>query len=240
MARKPLLAAALAAALFLLLCSPAPAQEPTPLPAEEGAAQEPGGVFFYLGGELTSVPRDIAGGGQMVEFSLLELLQGPNEDEEAAGYVTYIPEGVKLQYTTIKQDRSEFTVNLSHELLQLSAEADAAKKALTQIVKTVQEAAQIQNVGISVAGEVMGDQPRDAFEALGVSREATGTGEGGSPDEDGGGSFLVPAIIIAAGALVLLVAAAAAWLLLRGKAGKAAAAKKKKPAAKGGAKKPAR
>jgi len=238
MARKPLVAAVLAVAVFMLLCCPAYAQEQPPVPpVEEEAAQESGGVYFYLDGELTAVPRDITGGGQMVEFTLLELLKGPGEDEKAAGYVTYIPEGVKLQYTTIKQDRSEFSVNLSRELLQLSGDADASEKALTQIVRTAQEAADIENIGITIAGEGMGDPPGDAFEALGVAKGVTGTGGPESQAaEDGGKSFLVPGIIIAAAALVIAVALAA-LIMRRRKAAKAAAPAKKKPAGKGGGKK---
>ena len=93
MARKSLSVAFLAA-LLLLLCAPAHAQETPPMPPEQEVAEPLGGVYFYLDAELVSVPRDIAGGGQMVEFGLLELLQGPNEEERADGYVTYIPEGV--------------------------------------------------------------------------------------------------------------------------------------------------
>ena len=171
---------ALVAAVALLFpCLPAYAQEEQPVQPVEEEAPSPGGIYLYLDGEPARVPRDITGGNQMIEFALLELLKGPTDEEKAAGYATYIPEGVKLQYTTVKQDRREFSVNLSRELRQLSGDTDASTKALTQIVKTAQEVSGITSIGITVAGEGMGDQPQDAFEALGVERGEAGAG--GSP-----------------------------------------------------------
>lgn len=150
------------------------AQEETP-PVGESPGEgvpETGHVYFYLQDRLAPVPRDIAAGGQRVEFAVMELLNGPKEEEKAAGYVTYIPEGVKLQYTTVKQDRTEFSVNLSREFLELSGDREAALRALAQLVKTIREASQIQKIGVTVASEDMGATPEDAFAALGVSPKA--------------------------------------------------------------------
>jgi hypothetical protein len=206
------LSAVLGAAILLLsLCSAAFAQEQPPIqPAEEGETPTPGYIYLYLDGELVQAQRDITGGGQMVEFALLELFNGPTEEEEAAGYVTYIPQGVKLQYTTVKQDRSEFSVNLSRELLELSGDRESSEKALTQIVRTAQDVSDITNIGITVAGEAMGDPPQDAFEALGVSRDRTGTGgQGAGGSEDGSSTGLVLGIVFG-----LLGAAILAFLAL--------------------------
>ncbi|MEW6555607.1 MAG: GerMN domain-containing protein [Actinomycetota bacterium] len=206
MNKRYLITAALAAVLILLPCCAAFAQEQTPpQPTEGEVTQTPGGIYLYKDGELTLVTRDITGGNQMVEFALIELFKGPTEEEKAAGYETFIPEGVKLQYTTVKQDRSEFSVNLSRELLDLSGDEDASAKALTQIVRTAQEVSGIQNIGITVAGEAMGDQPQDAFDALGVDKSETGT-EGSTPEEqsEGGGGLLWLWILLGVGGAVTL------------------------------------
>ena len=175
-----------------------PNQEPTQVPPGSEATQPggetapPGHVYFYLDGELAQVEREITGGGQMVEFAILELLKGPTEEEKAAGYVTYIPEGTKLMYTTIKQDRSEFSLNLSRELMKLAGDEESSVKAMKQIAKTVQDVSGIQSVGITVAADAMGGQPEDAYEALGVSRsEITGTSGGEEPQTGGSKTGLV-------------------------------------------------
>ncbi len=229
MPRKPFAVIA-AAMLLILLCGVAYAQEQPPIPEPAqgqggpevtqpgGETAPPGHVYFYRDDEPAQVEREITGGGQMVEFAILELLKGPTEEEKAAGYVTFIPEGTKLQYTTIKQDRSEFSLNLSHELMQLAGDEEASRKAMTQIVRTVQDVSGIQNVGVTVAGDAAGGQPRDAYEALGVSRsEITGTS---GEDEDGGGggkTGLILGIVFGSlGALLLFVGVALAWKKRRG------------------------
>lgn len=171
MAKRTMLAALVAVIVVMTFSCAALAQQEQPVPGEEGETSAPSYVFLYKDGELAQVERDITGGNQMVEFAMLELLKGPSEEEVAAGYVTYIPEGVKLQYTTVKQDRSEFGVNLSREFMELSGDKDSSLMALAQIVKTIQEISGIPSVGVTVAGEAMGDPPVDAYEALGVSAE---------------------------------------------------------------------
>ncbi|RJP29246.1 MAG: hypothetical protein C4536_11750 [Actinobacteria bacterium] len=206
MARRSILAALVAMIVFLSLCCSVYAQEEQPVPpVEEEEAPASGHIFLYKDGELVEVQRDLTGGNQMVEFAVLELLKGPSEEEAAAGYVTYIPEGVKLQYTTVKQDRSEFGVNLSRELMDLSGDTDGSLKALTQIVKTIQDASDIQTVGITVAGEAMGDPPQDAFEALGVSAsEVEGGKQETEPAQESSNTGLVLGIVFGAlGAVIL-------------------------------------
>jgi flagellar basal body-associated protein FliL len=205
MKKRYLIIAVLVVTAILSSCGAAFAQEQTPQPTEGEATPTPGGIYLYKDGELALVTRDITGGNQMVEFALIELFKGPSEEEKAAGYETFIPEGVKLQYTTVKQDRSEFSVNLSRELLDLAGDEDASTKALAQIVMTAQEVSGIQNIGITVAGEAMGDEPQDAFEALGVAKSETGT-EGSTPEgegEDGGGLLWLWILLGAAGAAIL-------------------------------------
>lgn len=212
------LATTAAACLFFLLTLPlwaqgARAQEETPpIPQTPGeGVSQAGQVYFYLDGELAPVPREVAGGPQAVEFTVMELLNGPKEEEKAQGYVTYIPEGVKLQYTTVKQDRSEFSVNFSRELLQLSGDRESALKALAQVVKTVREASQIEKIGVTVSAEESGLQPEDAFQALGVSaRDVEAEISGTSPSGGGGRLWLV--LLLALGIPVLALIAALAFL----------------------------
>ncbi|NPV58871.1 MAG: GerMN domain-containing protein [Actinobacteria bacterium] len=224
MSRKSLATIAVVAALLVLSCGAAraqeqqPSQEPTQVPPGSettqpgGEAAPPGHVYFYLDGELAQVERDITGGGQMVEFAILELLKGPTEEEKAAGYVTYIPEGTKLMYTTIKQDRSEFSLNLSRELLGLAGDEESSVKAMKQIAKTVQDVSGIQSVGITVAADAMGGQPEDAYEALGVSRsEITGTSGGEEAQTGESKTGLVLGIVFGClGALALIAVIALA------------------------------
>lgn len=209
MTRSPVIIAILCGLILLLSCTAVYAQEqqtPTqteeqPLtPPQESGEATPGYVYFYLDGELAPVERDVAGGGQMAEFGVLELLKGPTEEEKAAGYVTYIPEGVKLQYSSQKTDRSEYSVNLSRELLELSGDQDRASKALAQIEKTLQELTGISNIGITVAAEGTGPNPEDAYTALGVARQAAGeTGEESSK------TWLIVVIVLAVLIVALLI-----------------------------------
>ncbi|WP_287153726.1 GerMN domain-containing protein [Candidatus Solincola tengchongensis] len=184
---------------------------PVPETPGEGVSQA-GQVYFYLEGKLSPVSREVAGGPQAVEFTVMELLNGPKEEEKAQGYVTYIPEGVKLQYTTVKQDRSEYSVNLSRELLQLSGDRERALKALAQVVKTVRDASQIEKIGVTVAAEESGVQPADAFQALGVSpRDVEAEISGTSPS--GGSSRLWLVLLLALGIPLLVLIAALAFIL---------------------------
>jgi hypothetical protein len=206
MTKRSVLAALLAVVVLMSLCYSAYAQDEQPIPTEEEEASAPSYIFLYKDGELAQVERDISGGNQMVEFAVLELFKGPSEEEVAAGYVTFIPEGVKLQYTTVKQDRSEFSVNLSREIMELSGDEDSSLKALAQIVKTIQEISGIPSVGITVAGEAMGDPPVDAYEALGVSaEEVNGEIQGIAPSaEESSNTGLVLGIVFGALGVVIL------------------------------------
>ena len=200
------------------------AQEELPQEGEtagEGTSQT-GQVYFYLGDRLAPVPRDIAAGGQTLEFAVMELLNGPSEEERSAGYVTYIPEGVKMQYTTIKQDRSEYSVNLSRDLLALAGDRVAAVKALAQLVKTVREAGDIPVVGVTVASEETVGLPEDAFAALGITAqdvEAEISGIEPGP-EPGQGSHTGLVLLLALGIPALaIIAAAVLYAARRRKAG---------------------
>jgi hypothetical protein len=169
------------------------------LPPEGEQPQTASGqIYFYQNDQLTAVSRDIAGGSQTAEFAMIELLKGPSDQEKAQGFVTYIPDGVKLQYSTIKQDHSEYSVCLSNELLGLS-DPTTSEKALAQIEKTLQDVTGISTIGITVAGTDMGGTPRDAYEALGVTR---GSAAGGASSSSSVWGWLLPVIIV----LVVLAA----------------------------------
>lgn len=194
--------------ILLLMCGAALAQEePPPLPPVSGEQPELPAihVYFYLNGELTPVEREVAGGGQMVEFTVIELLEGPSEEEAAAGHVTFIPEGVKLQYSTVKNDRTEYTICLSRELLVLKSDQEGATKALAQIEATAKEASGAEKIGITVAAEGTGDQPEDAYTALGVSQDQGQDQESEDSGINVGVLILVIVLGIALGVFLLLL-----------------------------------
>ncbi len=211
--RRAALVLSLSLLFALAVCvGSAHAQEELPQEGEttgEGTP-ETGQVYFYLQDQLSPVPRDIAAGGQTLEFAVIELLNGPTEEERAAGYVTYFPEEVKLQYTTIKQDRSEYSVNLSRDLLALAGDRTAAVRALAQLVKTVREAGDIPVVGVTVASEDITGMPEDAFAALGISaQDVEAEISGVEPEtEKGDGTWLVLLLALGIPALIILAAAA--------------------------------
>jgi Sporulation and spore germination len=198
----------LCACIMLLLTGAALAQtEQQPIPGgdqpptDSGSQPASGNVYFYQNGALAGVSRDIAGGSQMAEFALLELVKGPTDEEKALGYQTFIPDGVKLQYSTIKQDRSEYSVCLSSELLGLEGDSERAAKALEQIDKTLEEVTGISNIGITVASQDMGGTPEYAYAVLGVAKNG---GPGAASESSGGSTILIIIIIVIA---VLLLAA---------------------------------
>jgi hypothetical protein len=162
-------------------------------------------VYFYLNGELMPVEREVPGGGQMVEFTVIELLEGPSEEEATAGYVTFIPEGVKLQYSTVTNDRTEYTVCLSRELLVLKDDQEGATKALAQIEATAKEASGAEKIGITVAAEGTGEQPEDAYAALGVSKDQGQDQESEDSGINVGVLILVIVLGIALGVFLLLL-----------------------------------
>lgn len=207
MVKRTAIAFLLSGLLMALFGAAVYAQEQAPAQPEGGEAvppgveaPAPGSVYFYLDGELAPAQRDITGGGQMAEFAMIELLKGPSEEEKAAGYETFIPAEVKLQYSTVKQDRSEYGVNLSREILELSGDTGAAAKALAQIERTLQDVTGIQAIGITVAGEGSA-QPEDAYALLGVAHE---TPRGAGSGEGGGGTSRATTILIVAIAASLL------------------------------------
>ena len=192
--------------ILLLMCGIVVAQEETPPlpPVSEEQPETPAiNLYFYLNNELTPVEREVPGGGQMVEFTVIELLEGPSEEEAAAGYVTLIPEGVKLQYSTVTNDRTEYTVCLSRELMVLRDDQESAAKALAQIEITAKEASGAQKVGITIAAEGTGDLPEDAYTALGVSQD-----QGQDQESDDSGTnvgVLITVIVLGIALGVILV-----------------------------------
>jgi hypothetical protein len=174
----------------------APGEGPpvTPQPTESSAMQ----LYFYRDGELLGVPRsNIPAGGQMVEFAIKDLLEGPTDEEREQGYQTFIPPGVKLMYSTKSMVGSSYAVNLSGELMQLAGDHNSAVKALRQIAQTLREAAHTDEIKITI-NISDSDREADACQALGVSPSEVGLPSGGS--EAGKGSRLWLYILIIVGA----------------------------------------
>lgn len=117
-------------------------------------------LFFVKDGKVTAVGRDTTGGAQHIEFTLIDLLDGPTEEESKEGYYTEIPDGVRLMHTTISNDRKSFSVELSDELLEIESK-DKAKIAIEQIEKTIQKVSKADSVKITVGGE-------DIYAAMGL------------------------------------------------------------------------
>lgn len=158
-------ATAILIALFIMTFpTSAATDQPQPITGEQKNMK----VFFYRGDELVGVEREIPAGGQMVEFTILELLKGPTDDERASGLSTEIPEGVKMYYTSRSNDGKEFGVNLSRELLSLQGDQKRAQRALAQLERTIREASGAEKVEITVASDAAGSPPEDAYQALGV------------------------------------------------------------------------
>ena len=112
--------------------------------------QTPIMVYFFKDGELVGVAREIPGGGQMVEFTVNDLLKGPSEEEKAEGYTSYLPEGLKLLYSTKSMTGNAFSVNLSSELMSLKDTPEQAKMAMQQLVQTLKEAARTEEIKVTV------------------------------------------------------------------------------------------
>ncbi len=174
---------------------------PMPPPQTESFVMQ---LYFYKDGELVGAPRsNIPGGGQMVEFAVKDLLEGPTEEEREQGYRTYIPQGVKLMYSTKSMVGSSYAVNLSGELMQLAGDREAASLALRQIVRTLREAAHTDDVRITV-NISENEREVDAFQALGVNPAEAGLASVG---EGGKGSLLWLYLLIILGAVLLAEAA---------------------------------
>jgi hypothetical protein len=162
-------------------------------------------LYFFLNGELAGTPRsNIPGGGQMVEFTINDLLAGPSEEEKAQGYVTYIPEGVKLMYSTKSMVGNSYSVNLSKEMMQLAGDREAATKALQQVARTLREVAHTDDIGITISVDDS-NQPEDAFQALGVDPKEAGVAGGDRKSASGPALWMIILIIVGAVALVQAV-----------------------------------
>lgn len=178
-----------------------PTEAPTQPPAGGQTQQTPLMVYFFKDGELVGVAREVPGGGQMVEFTVNDLFKGPSEEELAEGFTTYIPEGLKLLYSTKSMTGNAFSVNLSKELMALKDTPEQAEMAMQQLVQTLKSAARTEEIKVTVDVDEA-NRGVDAFEALGISAKDLGVGSSSSEDE---GSYLwLYILIILAVTLVIL------------------------------------
>ncbi len=166
--------------------------------------QTPLMVYFFKDGELVGVAREIPGGGQMVEFTVNDLLKGPSEEEKAEGFTTYLPEGLKLLYSTKSMTGNAFSVNLSSELMSLKDTPEQAKMAMQQLVQTLKEAAHTEEIKVTVDVDEA-NRGADAFEALGVSSKDVGVGASSSSGEESNLLWLWILIILGVTLVILAV-----------------------------------
>jgi hypothetical protein len=164
--------------------------------------QTPIMVYFFKDGELVGVAREIPGGGQMVEFTVNDLLKGPSEEEQAEGYTSYLPEGLKLLYSTKSMSGNAFSVNLSSELMSLKDTPEQAQMAMQQLVQTLKEAAHTEEIKVTVDVDEA-NRGVDAFEALGVSSKDAGVGSSSNSGEESSLLWLWILIILAVTLVIL-------------------------------------
>ncbi len=160
-------------------------------------------IFFFKDGELVGVTREIPGGGQMVEFTVTDLLKGPTEEEKAQGYTSFLPEGVKMLYSTKSMTGNTYSVNLSGELMSLKETPEQAKMAMEQLVRTIKEAAQTEDINITVDIDEA-SRASDAFTALGINPKDLGLT--GSSEEESEKSWLWLYILIVLAAILVILA----------------------------------
>ncbi len=105
-------------------------------------------IYLVAPGEerrLRSVPRDALSPQDLFEILLL----GPNDDEVAAQWSTFIPPSTELR--SLRPTPPFLTVNLSSEFTELTGQGLA--QAIAQIVYTATEIDGIEAVQLEVEGE---------------------------------------------------------------------------------------
>ena len=154
-------AALIAAATAVTGCGVQPDAAPRDLPEEERTitvevgpsgsdASGANRIFFVAPGEerlLRSVPRQASTRAELIEI----LLAGPNDNELAGQYSSYIPPSTELIPGGARTQGQVLTINLSGGIAELSGQNLA--QAVAQIVYTAAELNGVEAVQLRVDGE---------------------------------------------------------------------------------------
>lgn len=153
------LVAAIAAAVTGVACGVQPDAMPRDLPEEERTiAVGPAGsdaaganrIYLVAPGEerlLRSVPRQASTRAELIEI----LLAGPNDDELAAQWSSFIPPSTELLWA--RTQGQVLTINLSGGITELSGRNLA--QAVAQIVYTASELDGVEAVQLRVENEAL-------------------------------------------------------------------------------------
>ncbi|MEO6652835.1 MAG: GerMN domain-containing protein [Ilumatobacteraceae bacterium] len=131
-----------------------PLDEQNLVPAPTGSGNEAAGpdrIYLAAPGEerlLRSVPRDTVSPSELIET----LLEGPNDNEAAQQYSTFIPSTVRLLQPPRRQGSILF-LDMSNELTELTGAS--LSKALAQIVFTAAEIDGVSRVQITIDGRTV-------------------------------------------------------------------------------------
>ena len=145
--------------LAMTACGLNPDALPRDLPEDEqslapsqtatgGQAEGPDRIYLGAPGEdrlLRSVPRDAISRRDLIEI----LLAGPNDDELAQQYTTFLPPNLELN-RTFKQGPLLF-IDVSPELTELTGQP--LSQALAQLIYTATELDDVERVQIIVDGD---------------------------------------------------------------------------------------
>lgn len=141
MVKKLSCAASLCASLALFVATTA-----SPAAAEQVA------ICFVRHGELGIVQRTPSPGTPALQAAILELVAGPNAQEIAAGFTTFIPSGTKVAHLDVSGDT--VTVDLSPEVLQVLDEY-TLQGIFSQFRATLGPFAEILSIRLTSYGQLL-------------------------------------------------------------------------------------
>lgn len=107
---------------------------------------------YFYNGELATVPRYVPDGMGQIEAAIRLLVDGPNELEAAAGYVTAIPSGTHIKKLSITQNT--VTVDLSSEITNGLNEANL-KYIFDQFRSTIGDFEWISTIQLTCNGRLL-------------------------------------------------------------------------------------
>ena len=103
--------------------------------------QSPAAICFYRNGQPASATRnvDLSGVPQSdAKLLLLELLEGPTSDEQAAGMTSPLPPGTELIAVTVSGDQVIVDLRIATDFLNTELDPDLSDAIVEQIVRTLE------------------------------------------------------------------------------------------------------